>query len=74
MGMIPKDSGPECPECEGQMVKRKRKSDGEEFWGCAAYPECTGTRSIESVSTKDEEPSDLPSDRYRQRDRERWRS
>lgn len=38
---------PECPECSGKMVKRRRKigkKSGQVFWGCAAYPKCTGTQ------------------------------
>jgi restriction system protein len=34
--------GPECPQCAKPM--RRRKSAKGEFWGCAAYPECKGTR------------------------------
>lgn len=38
---------PECPECSGKMVKRRRKTGkkvGQVFWGCASYPNCTGTQ------------------------------
>ncbi len=34
--------GPRCPACEGPM--RKRTSARGEFWGCARYPACRGTR------------------------------
>jgi len=34
--------GPRCPECQGPM--RKRTSARGEFWGCARYPACRGTR------------------------------
>jgi DNA topoisomerase-1 len=31
----------DCPECkEGNLVKRKRKKDGGEFYGCNRYPKC----------------------------------
>jgi restriction system protein len=38
---------PKCPRCDGPMVKRATKrgaSTGEEFWGCAGFPKCRGTR------------------------------
>jgi DNA-binding helix-hairpin-helix protein with protein kinase domain len=38
-----------CPTCGGRMVKRlarRGRNAGGHFWGCAAYPRCTGTRSI----------------------------
>lgn len=37
-------TGPTCPLCEQPM--RRRKSSRGEFWGCTAYPACTGTRPI----------------------------
>ena len=40
---------PLCPKCGGVMrkvVARKGRAAGREFWSCAAYPTCTGTRSI----------------------------
>jgi restriction system protein len=42
---------PSCPEC-GQMMRKRTakngKSAGKPFWGCTSYPECTGTRQVES--------------------------
>lgn len=35
-----------CPNCGASMVKRTRRSDGAEFWGCTKYPECKGTRKV----------------------------
>lgn len=73
-----------CPECDGPMVSRKRKSDGARFWGCAAFPRCKGTRDVDGRSARekvrgmsDEEYEDrvmgvLPSDRARGNDRGRW--
>jgi DNA topoisomerase-1 len=29
-----------CPKCGGDVVARKTKSRGKEFYGCANYPEC----------------------------------
>jgi restriction system protein len=40
---------PQCPSCGSMMTKRKAKrgvNAGDEFWGCATYPACKGTRSI----------------------------
>ena len=39
---------PSCPECGASMVLRTAKrgpNAGGQFWGCAAYPRCKGTRS-----------------------------
>jgi restriction system protein len=33
-----------CPTCDAGMVLRKNRSTGAEFWGCANYPGCKGTR------------------------------
>ena len=33
---------PSCPRCGAAMVRRIRKSDGGEFWGCPNYPKCRG--------------------------------
>lgn len=35
---------PPCPTCGGDMVKRRNRQSTEQFWGCAAYPRCRGTR------------------------------
>ena len=40
------DESPECPECGEDMVKRRNKQTGDEFWGCPLYPQCDGTREI----------------------------
>ncbi len=68
----------DCPECGGKMVSRKRKSDGQRFWGCADYPRCKGTRNTDGearrvldASSADETLS--PSERARTNDRARWR-
>lgn len=42
-------AGAACPTCGGRMVKRlarRGRNPGRYFLGCAAYPRCTGTRSI----------------------------
>lgn len=38
------EPSPECPQCGKPM--RRRKSAKGEFWGCANYPECKGTRPV----------------------------
>ncbi len=38
-----------CPRCREAMVLRTAKkgaSAGKQFWGCASYPRCRGTRSL----------------------------
>lgn len=40
---------PSCPQCGATMIKRSaRKGDtaGHEFWGCAKFPSCRGTRQL----------------------------
>lgn len=42
---------PPCPECGKSMRMRTAKSGkraGTAFWGCIGYPECKGTREIET--------------------------
>jgi four helix bundle suffix protein len=41
------DPVPACPRCQKPMVLRKARRGtqaGQSFWGCKAYPDCTGTR------------------------------
>ena len=38
---------PCCPYCGGEMVLRKRKSDGKSFYGCKSYPQCRGIVNVE---------------------------
>ena len=38
------EPAPECPKCGKPM--RRRKSAKGEFWGCAGFPECKGTRPV----------------------------
>jgi len=40
---------PACPLCGGLMALRMAKTGpktGQQFWGCAGYPECKGTQKI----------------------------
>lgn len=36
------DKPPTCPKCGAEMVRRTRKTDGGQFWGCPNYPKCRG--------------------------------
>jgi restriction system protein len=41
------DEAPLCPVCNGPMARRTAKKGanaGAQFWGCARYPACRGTR------------------------------
>ncbi len=43
---------PACPRCGKPMrqrIARKGPRAGQPFWGCSAYPECTGTRPFNST-------------------------
>ena len=35
---------PSCPKCGTGMVRRNNRRDGTQFWGCAQFPACRGTR------------------------------
>jgi four helix bundle suffix protein len=35
-------TAPECPQC-GKAMRRRKSAKGD-FWGCAAFPDCKGTR------------------------------
>lgn len=43
------EESPACPNCGGKMLKRtirKGAKQGMQFWGCANYPQCNGSRNI----------------------------
>jgi restriction system protein len=45
------DKPPTCPNCGKPMVlrmARKGQKAGQPFWGCSGYPDCKGTRLVES--------------------------
>ncbi len=44
-----------CPDCRGQMVRRKNKASGTEFFGCATFPKCRGTRELDGEAPWDRE-------------------
>jgi restriction system protein len=43
-----KEGIPLCPICDKPMRRRTGGKTSREFWGCSAYPNCKGTRDIES--------------------------
>ena len=47
---------PECPECGEDMVIRKNRKTGQQFYGCLLYPQCDGTARIESEPKKGDYP------------------
>jgi ssDNA-binding Zn-finger/Zn-ribbon topoisomerase 1 len=62
-----------CPICDGAMRLRTNRATDEQFYGCARYPDCIGTRKFDGEG--DETRSDrssLPSERQRRNDRRRW--
>jgi ssDNA-binding Zn-finger/Zn-ribbon topoisomerase 1 len=62
-----------CPECDGTMVPRT--SERGAFWGCKEFPRCRGTRNVDGEAPQrwSDDGGGLPSDRYRDNDRRRWR-
>lgn len=45
----PNTPPPTCPRCGKPMVQRTARQGpraGQPFWGCSAYPNCTGTRPV----------------------------
>lgn len=46
----PNSAAPPCPLCQKSMVRRvagKGARAGLQFWGCAGFPSCRGTRAID---------------------------
>jgi four helix bundle suffix protein len=44
------DPASRCPLCDQPMVVRTARSGetkGSQFWGCSAYPDCRGTRTLD---------------------------
>ncbi|MGD2118951.1 MAG: restriction endonuclease [Chromatiales bacterium] len=42
---------PNCPKCGAAMVlrtARKGQNAGSQFWGCSSFPQCKGTRALET--------------------------
>lgn len=45
------ERGPTCPICDRPMslrTARKGPNAGRQFWGCSGYPECKGTRPLDT--------------------------
>ena len=51
---------PSCPSCEGPMILRTNRKDGNSFWGCRSFPACRGTRDADwdSQESDDERPTE----------------
>ena len=45
-----------CPKCGAPMLRRRRRADGAEFWGCSRYPACRRTRELVAAETPQLEP------------------
>jgi restriction system protein len=46
---LPDFAVPHCPACQAAMVlrtARKGSKAGKQFWGCARFPDCVGTREL----------------------------
>lgn len=41
------DPSPLCPDCDSRMCRRQSAKG--EFWGCAQFPECRGTRPLDTA-------------------------
>lgn len=44
---VRENDAPLCPYCGGEMMLRKRRSDGKLFYGCKSYPKCRGIVDVE---------------------------
>jgi len=44
-----------CPECNGDMIQRRNKTNGDIFYGCRKYPNCKGTRDSNGLSRAERE-------------------
>lgn len=43
--MLSIKAGKECPKCGNDLVVKRNKRDGNKFFGCSNFPECTHTES-----------------------------
>lgn len=64
-----------CPDCDAVMVLRTNSITRERFWGCSNFPECHGTRryDLDTMEVRRPDRDELPSDKYRRADKQRWR-
>ncbi len=63
---------PHCPYCNDKMVLRtaKRGGDiGQQFWGCARYPRCAGTRKVYASSWAAERRQSVQNSQFQRRRR-----
>jgi len=52
-----------CPTCGSPMIRRRRRADRNEFWGCSRFPDCRGTRDLTAIqSVRQSGPPDLAPD------------
>ncbi len=59
------NAAPICPHCGKPTIRRCAKNGpraGEFFWGCSAYPNCKGTRPINSDPSDKSDASDRSDD------------
>lgn len=70
--MTDQDDVTTCPLCGGRMAVRTSHAGGQ-FWGCRNFPLCRGTRPIYENEDSGSDTT-LPSERARERDRQRWRN
>lgn len=48
---------PSCPICHSTMIKRVAKkgtNQGSEFWGCSRFPQCRGTKAINTQPSNEQ--------------------
>ncbi|MCX6909728.1 MAG: four helix bundle suffix domain-containing protein [Verrucomicrobia bacterium] len=61
-------SRPLCPRCAKPMLQRTARKGphaGQPFWGCSAYPDCTGTRPFTPSGQSDQSDASDSSDKPR---------
>lgn len=39
-----------CPRCGSAMIRRTRRADRADFWGCSRFPACRGTRELAAIA------------------------
>lgn len=65
-----------CTSCGGNMLVRKNSKTGHRFYGCSNYPNCTATAPYNSDNEEEQlelpDSNNLPSDRQRFNDKQRW--
>lgn len=52
---------PSCPSCGARMILRRPKPGGKDFktfWGCNRWPDCHGTRNIDSDGKPEQDEED----------------